>query len=86
LSTRKSRRYPDYPPAQREEDVLSNLRESGHEWHTPMMIGGTDGSHHSATLARLVKKGLAERKPRSGSTSGRGYVASWLYRAKREGM
>lgn len=28
----------------------------------PMDIGGRDGSHHSATLAQLTKKGLAERK------------------------
>lgn len=27
-----------------------------------MDIGGRDGSHHSATLAQLTKKGLAERK------------------------
>lgn len=29
---------------------------------TPLLLGGTDGSHHSSTLAALCRKGLAERK------------------------
>ncbi len=32
------------------------------EWKTPRMMGGRDGSHHHATLARLVRLGLAERR------------------------
>lgn len=34
------------------------------EWGTPLAMGGTDGSHHSATLRALVKKGLAEKDTR----------------------
>lgn len=30
-------------------------------WQRPMDIGGRDGSHHSATLTRLAKRGLVER-------------------------
>lgn len=29
---------------------------------TPMLLGGTDGSHHSSTLAALCRKGLVIRK------------------------
>ena len=45
------------------------------QWCTPMMLGGTDGSHHSATLAQLVRKGLAERSHRGGHTRN-----VWQYR------
>lgn len=37
-------------------------------WARPMDVGGRDGSHHSQTLAKLVKKGLAERSVRGGHT------------------
>lgn len=30
-------------------------------WITCMLVGGTDGSHHSSTLAALCRKGLAKR-------------------------
>lgn len=50
-------------------------------WLTPMFCGGSDGSHHSATLARLVRSGLVERKRRAG------YVrASYFYRITRAGL
>lgn len=29
---------------------------------TPLLLGGADGSHHSATLAALCRKGYATRK------------------------
>jgi hypothetical protein len=45
------------------------------QWCTPMMLGGTDGSHHSATLTQLVRKGLAERSNRGGHTR-----SVWQYR------
>lgn len=45
------------------------------QWCTPMMLGGADGSHHSATLAQLVRKGLAERSNRGGHTRN-----VWQYR------
>lgn len=32
------------------------------QWQRPMDVGGRDGSHHSATLAGLARRGLAERK------------------------
>lgn len=32
------------------------------DWKRPMDVGGRDGSHHSATLARLVRQGFADRR------------------------
>jgi predicted transcriptional regulator len=49
----------------------------------PMDIGGRDASYHSATLKKLVEKGLVERKRRNslmnalGSTRG-----SYVYRRR----
>jgi hypothetical protein len=33
-------------------------------WARPMDVGAFDGSHHTATLRALMKKGLVERKLR----------------------
>lgn len=44
-------------------------------WVTPMLVGGTDQSHHSATLAQLFRKGFAERRLRGGHTR-----SAWEYR------
>jgi hypothetical protein len=33
-------------------------------WVRPMDVGGSNCSHHSATLKRLLKRGLVERKRR----------------------
>ena len=55
----------------RQRDVLECL--DAQRWLRPMAVGGRDASHHSATLAALVRKGLAERKHRGASTA-------WLYR------
>lgn len=49
----------------RQKDVLDSLLFGGYEWYTPLMIGGTDGSWHSAVLAQLVKKGLVEERERN---------------------
>lgn len=45
---------------ERERKLLARLDET--EFLRPMDVGGRDGSHHSATLARLARKGLAERR------------------------
>lgn len=44
---------------ERQLEVLRNLDDE--LWLTPMSVGGRDGSHHSATLAQLARRGLAER-------------------------
>lgn len=67
---------------EREYDVLRNLHESGWEWHTPLDIGGHCRSHHSPTLAKLVKRGLAESKQRSSIHSPRG---SKIYKITEKG-
>lgn len=51
----------DLPP--RAIEVLRDLPE-GEAYVRPMDVGGADGSHHSATLARLAALGLAERRKR----------------------
>ncbi|ARB13722.1 hypothetical protein Ccr2_gp191c [Caulobacter phage Ccr2] len=47
-----------------------------------MDVGGSNGSHHSATLAKLVKRGLAEATQRSAAMS-RG---SKEYRVSEKGL
>lgn len=65
---------------ERETEVLNELRSwnYGERWARPMDVGGSNGSHHSATLAKLVRLGYAESKQRSAWMS-RG---SKVYRAK----
>jgi len=58
----------------RQWDLLHDQLHDEH-WLTPMQMGGTDGSHHSKTLAQLVAKGLAERSSRGGHTRN-----VWQYR------
>lgn len=48
----------------REHAVLADLASLPRGWVRPMDIGGTNGSHHAQTLARLCRKGLAKRRPR----------------------
>jgi len=43
-----------------ELEVLQELRAIG-DWVTPRQVGGRDGSHHSRTLAKLCRLGLAEK-------------------------
>ncbi len=45
-------------------------------WVRPMDLGGKDGSHHSATLAKFVRHGWARRRLRGGHTRG-----AYAYRA-----
>jgi hypothetical protein len=47
----------------------------------PMDLGGTDASHHSHTLAALVRKGLAKRQARGGLFRG-----AWRYRITDAGL
>ncbi len=45
--------------------VLEDLKMGGHEWYTPMMIGGGDCTYHSRVLSQLVKRGLVEKRHRN---------------------
>lgn len=59
----KTRHAGAITPAQR--DVLDSLAGFGgraRAWARPMDIGARDGSHHSATLGALAKRGLVDRK------------------------
>lgn len=72
--------------SENEYDVLNELaacdrarqRVLDHEpgWARPMDVGGSDGSHHSKTLAALYRRGYAERARRSAF----GTRGSWLYK------
>ncbi|AFU87715.1 HTH DNA binding protein [Caulobacter virus Karma] len=37
--------------------LIPTFRDEPIRWHTPMEVGGSNGSHHSATLAKLEKRG-----------------------------
>ena len=63
--------------AERDRRTLVNL--DAEEWLRPMDLGGSDASYHSASLARLVARGLAERKCR-------GSDRSFRYRLTAEGQ
>jgi GTP-binding protein EngB required for normal cell division len=65
--------------APRQWDLLHH-QLSDDTWLTPRFLGGTDGSHHSSTLATLVRKGLAARSNRGGHTRN-----VWRYRRTRKG-
>lgn len=52
---------------ERQFAVLRDLDDE--RWLRPMDIGGRDASHHSETLAQLVRKGLAERRTRGSNRS-----------------
>jgi hypothetical protein len=58
----------------RQRDLLYHQLPDDY-WVTPRLLGGTDGSHHSATLAQLVRKGFAKRRLRGGHTR-----SAWEYR------
>jgi hypothetical protein len=45
-----------------EREILDALDVE--DWVRPMDIGGRNGSNHSNTLNRLVRKGLVERRRR----------------------
>jgi hypothetical protein len=68
----------------RQRGVLDSLAVFG-GWARPMDVGARDGSHHSATLSRLARRGRAERKKihaiycYNGSTSRQKLVGSrWI--------
>jgi chromosome segregation and condensation protein ScpB len=63
---------------ERDADVLWCLPLK--EWVTPFAVGGTDASHHSATLRKLERRGMVERKRRSGWVR-----RSFLYRLTSKG-
>lgn len=48
------------PLTERDREVLRELPTD--EFVRPMDIGGRNSSHHSATLSKLVRYGLVERK------------------------
>ena len=60
---------------ERDDEVLREMRGRG--WLRPLDVGGADGSHHSRTLARLVKRGQIERRQRGALGSSR---PSYVYR------
>jgi len=62
----------------RHRQVLAQLVQIG-DWIRPMEIGAYNGSHHHATLKRLVAKGMAERERRDGCER------SYRYRATDRG-
>jgi hypothetical protein len=59
----------------RDRDLLE-LVCSVRGWVRPMDLGGKDGSHHSATLAKFVRYGWVHRRLRGGHTR-----AAYSYRA-----
>jgi len=58
----------------RDRAVLESLPSD--EYVRPMDVGGTDSSHHSATLQRLARFGLAEQKRHYRGVTG----GHWRYR------
>lgn len=52
---------------ERQFSILRDL--SDERWMRPMDLGGRDASHHSATLAQLVKHGHAEHRTRGSDRS-----------------
>uniref|UniRef100_A0AB74UNF8 Transcriptional regulator n=1 Tax=Caulobacter phage BL57 TaxID=3348355 RepID=A0AB74UNF8_9VIRU len=56
------------PLTDRDWEVLGSLvptfRDEPIRWHTPLDLGGSNGSHHSATLAKLEKRGFVEAQQR----------------------
>lgn len=77
------------PLTKRDREVLRDLvLFSSSAWARPMDVGGRDGSHHSATLAKLVRRGLAKRRKRGTliNVYGIGIRGSWMYRATPAGI
>ena len=68
------------PPSltERDADVLWQLSEDN--WVPAFFVGGSNGSHHSGTLRKLVRHGLVERNRRGGWTR-----PSYVYRLTQAG-
>lgn len=64
------------PLTARDLETLGNLAptysDDPRQWLRPLDIGGGSRSHHSGTLAKLEKRGLAESRQRSSWGSSRG--------------
>lgn len=83
--------------SEREQECLGNLchhyrQGQKYDWHPEaartMDCGGSNGSHHSYTLGKLVAKGLAEHK-KAGCDWGESpkrYRGSKLYRPSARGL
>lgn len=65
-----------------EATVLASME--GHDWLTPLMFGGTSGSHHSVTATRMIAKKWVERQKRKGMSNPR--RPSWEYRITPKGV
>lgn len=64
-----------------EAAVLASME--GHGWITPLMFGGTSGSHHSVTATRMIAKKWVERQRRNLPDTQR---PSWEYRITPQGV
>ncbi|MGX1098882.1 hypothetical protein [Amorphus sp. MBR-141] len=73
----------------RDREVLDDLAHacrtheevSGSPWVKPMDCGGHNGSDHSYRLSKLVRAGLAERRPGGGYSK-----TAWKYRITDAGL
>ena len=61
---------------------LEGVRRAGQGWATPLHIGGSNGSHHSGTLAALAKKGFVQFKQRYGEEPPEGQNGKKLFRGR----
>lgn len=63
---------------------INGVRTAGgyEGWFTPLLIGGSNRSHHSYTLKKLIKKGLIETIQRHNWSAIRG---SRIYRITESG-
>lgn len=74
-----------------EAELLTELRalkETRPDGCAPMDVGGSDSSHHSVTLRRMVPKGWVEKRYRGGAWGaprGRYGRCSCLYRITPKG-
>ncbi len=50
-------------------DLTPSYSDEPRRWERPLDLGGGSRSHHSATLTKLEKRGLAESIQRSGPSS-----------------
>ena len=67
----------------RDFDTLSHVSrfKARNLWCAPLLVGGSDASHHSATMAKLARWGLLERRERGGGPC----RVAWEYRATKHG-
>jgi hypothetical protein len=62
-------------------DALTDWCQSFKHGARPMDLGGHNGTHHSATLNKLIRRGLVERTRRTGGSDSRG---AYRYRLTKE--